>query len=278
MAPVTYIKETRQHISAMRGVMRYCMREDKTFDRQTGQRFVSGINCDGMNSILEFEATKAAHGKLDGINFYQYVQSFSPRENISYEKAHDIAREFAMKAWPGHEVQVTTHCDAKHIHSHFVINSVSFVDGRKLRQDPNTLKQLRAISDELCRAHGLSRLPPYEKGGNKMAAREWRAAQKGQSWKFRLMYDIGDAMKKSRTKEDFLILMKRKGYEVKWTAERKDITFACPNGMNCRGSRLHQERYRKENFEHEFQLRTKLTGAYLSGQSDRSQCSGNGSP
>ncbi len=73
MATVTYIKETRQHISAMRGVMRYCMREDKTWDEQSGQRLISGINCDGMNSILEFEATKAAHGKMDGINFYQYV-------------------------------------------------------------------------------------------------------------------------------------------------------------------------------------------------------------
>ena len=46
MATVTYIKEKKQQLGAMRGVMRYCMREDKTFDRQTGQRFVSGINCE----------------------------------------------------------------------------------------------------------------------------------------------------------------------------------------------------------------------------------------
>ena len=71
MATVTYIKETRQHISAMRGVMRYCMREDKTWDEQSQRYLISGINCDGMNSILEFEATKTAHGKMDGINFYQ---------------------------------------------------------------------------------------------------------------------------------------------------------------------------------------------------------------
>ena len=74
MATVTYIKETRQHLSAMRAVMAYCMREDKTWDEQSGQQLISGINCEGRNSILEFEATKAAHGKTDGINFYQYVQ------------------------------------------------------------------------------------------------------------------------------------------------------------------------------------------------------------
>ena len=98
MATVTYIKETRQHPSAMVSVMRYCLQESKTVDGVTGQRYVSGIGCDGLNSITEFLATKYAYGKLDGINFYQYVQSFSPRENISYEQAHNIAREFAMKA------------------------------------------------------------------------------------------------------------------------------------------------------------------------------------
>lgn len=137
MATVTYIKEAKQHISAMRAVMQYCQREDKTIDPQTGQRFVSGVNCNGANAFTEFVATKTAYYKLDGINFYQYVQSFSPRENITYQQAHAIGLEFAAKAWPGHEVQVTTHCDAQHIHTHFIVNSVSFETGMKLRQTPN---------------------------------------------------------------------------------------------------------------------------------------------
>ena len=278
MATVTYIKETRQHISAMRGVMRYCMREDKTWDEQSGQRLISGINCDGMNSILEFEATKAAHGKMDGINFYQYVQSFKPTENITPKQAHEIAMEFAARAWPGAEVLVTTHCDANHVHSHFIINSVNFQTGLKLRQDPNTLKFLRMVSDDICMAHGFSVLPKYEGGSKKMSAREWRAARKGQSWKFRLMYDVSDAMKKSQSKEDFVILMKRKGYEVKWTDERKDITFTCPNGMKCRGSRLHQEKFRKENIENEFRLRKEQFERYRNGSLDPSQWTGRGNP
>ena len=278
MATVTYIKETRQHISAMRGVMRYCMREDKTWDEQSGQRLISGINCDGMNSILEFEATKAAHGKMDGINFYQYVQSFKPTENITPQQAHEIAMEFASRAWPGAEILVTTHCDANHVHSHFIINSVNFETGLKLRQDPNTLKFLRLVSDDICMAHGFSTLPKYEGGGKKMSAREWRAAQKGQSWKFRLMYDVTDAMKKSQSKEDFIILMKRKGYEVKWTDEREDITFTCPNGMKCRGSRLHQERFRKDNIENEFRLRKEQFECYRNGSIDPSQWAGCGNP
>ena len=278
MATVTYIKETKQHLSAMRGVMRYCMRLDKTWDKLSQTRLVSGINCDGLNSILEFEATKATHGKMDGINFYQYVQSFKPTENITPQQAHKIAMEFAEKAWPGHEIQVTTHCDAAHIHSHFIINSVSFETGHKLRQDPYTLKNLRAVSDEVCLAHGFSILPKYEGGGRRMSNREWRAAQKAQSWKFRLMYVIGQTMQLSASKEDFILLMGRKGYEVKWTDERKDITFTCPNGMKCRGSRLHDAKYGKECFENEFRIRKEQYDLYFSGETDPSQWTGSGDP
>ena len=145
MATVTYIREKKQSLGAMKAVMRYCMKEEKIWDEQSGRNLISGINCDSRNTITEFLATKTAHRKLDGINFYQYVQSFSPRERLTPVQAHEIAKEFAERAWPGHEVQVTTHCDAAHIHSHFIINSVSYATGQKLRQNPATLKQLRKL-------------------------------------------------------------------------------------------------------------------------------------
>ena len=272
MATVTYIKEKKQHLGAMVAVMKYCAQNQKTRDELSEQKLVSGVNCDGSNAITEFLATKAAYNKTDGINFYQYVQSFHPRENITPQQAHQIAREFAEKAWPEYEVQVSTHCDAQHIHSHFVINSVSFVDGKKLRQDPNTLRQLRSISDQICKEHNLTILPPYQKGGRKLSAREYRAARKNQSWKFRLMYDINKAMEKSSSREDFVKLMNRAGYKVLWTHERKHITFTCPNGMKCRCNKLHDEKYLKENIEYEFTIREQ----YLAGKSDPEQRSGNG--
>ncbi len=156
----------------MRGVMAYCAQEKKTYDPESRRLLVSGVNCVGANAQQEFLATKRVYGKTDGTNFYQYVQSFSPEENLSPAEAHQIALEFAAKAWPGHEVLVTTHCDAPHLHSHFVINSVNFENGYKLRQSPNTLKILRAVSDEICCAHGLTVLEPYEKSGAKLSARE----------------------------------------------------------------------------------------------------------
>ncbi len=279
MATVTYIKETKQHVSAMKAVMRYCQREDKTTDPKTGVRYVTGLNCNGANSFTEFLATKTAYNKLDGINFYQYVQSFSPNENISYEQAHTIGLEFAAKAWPGHEVQVTTHCDAQHVHTHFLINSVSFETGTKLRQTPTTLRQLRQVSDEICMEHKLTVLPTYKRGGRKMSNREYRAAKKLQSWKLKLMFDIGNAMKTSVNREDFIQQMQRRGYEVWWSDERKYITYTCPNGMKCRCNKLHYDKYLKENLEHEFEQRKQILAGFVyggSGENERGSYGGAG--
>ena len=272
LATITYIKETRQRPSDMQRVMDYCMQEKKTWDEETNIRYVTGINCDGLNSVTEFEATKAAWNKDDGIRFYQYVQSFSPEENITHKQAHEIALEFASNAWPGHEVMVATHCDAAHIHSHFVINSVSFETGLKLRQHPTTLLELRQLNDEICAAHGFSTLKPYEKGGTKISAREYRAAVSGASWKFQLMYHIGEAMKRSPDKKTFVQEMKKLGYGVTWTEERKYITYTCPNGKKCRGIKLHEEKYKKEMMELEFTIRAEQAERYVAVATGTTQC------
>ena len=234
MATLNYIRETRQSASVMKRVIDYCTQDYKVTDPDSGRRYVSGIGCDGENSYTEFMATKKCFGKASGVFFYQYEQSFSPDERITPETAHTVALEFAERAWQGHEVLVTTHVDRHHLHTHFVINSVSYRDGSKLRQSPKTLEKLRALNDEICQAHGLSILEPYTGGGMHISAREYRAAMKGESWKFRLMASINHAMERSGNREDFIREMEGLGYQVRWTDERKYITYTCPNGMKCR--------------------------------------------
>lgn len=266
MATVNYIKEKKQTVSAMKGVMSYCSQEQKVRDPNTNRRLVSGVNCNGEDAFTEFMATKQAYGQTQGFQFYQYTQSFHPGEKLTPAEAHEIALEFAAQAWPGYEVQVCTHCDAAHIHSHFVINSVSFETGKKLRQNPNTLRQLRKLSDSICMAHGLTTLKPYEQSGKKLSTREYRAAAKGQSWKFQLMAAIQDAMRYSGSREDFAYQMKRRGYSMTWTRERKYITFHCPNGMKCRCLKLHDPKFMKGNIERELYIREQISNRILTGR------------
>ena len=125
MATVNVIPEAKQSPSAMRGLINYCLRKEKTFDVNSGRKLITGINCIGENAYEEFMTTKAVYHKETGMNFYHFSQSFPPEEKITPEQVHEVGIEFAKRAWPGHEVLVCTHMDETHLHSNFVVNSLS---------------------------------------------------------------------------------------------------------------------------------------------------------
>lgn len=277
MATVIFIKESKQTPSAMRGCIRYCVQEKKTVD-ENGRQYVGGVNCLGQHAYEEFMATKNLYGKACGTYFYQYVQSFLPGEIQSYEEAHRIGLEFAGKSFPGYEVLVATHLDAhddsgvQRVHNHFIVNSVSFEDGRKIHFTPNTLQELRKISDDICRDHGLSVLPPSERrNGQGIGTREYRATMRGEGWKFGLINDIDTAMTQAGDRREFCDILASVGYSVTWTDTRKYITFTCPNGMKVRDNKLHDNKYTKENLEYEFRIRKQITehaGSQPDGQTE----------
>ena len=144
--------------------------------------------------------------------------------------------ELAQREFPNFEVLVATHVDTGHFHNHLVVNSVSFQSGKKLHQSAADLQAHRMVNDEICAAHGLEILPPPQKRvkQKRMNTREYRSAAKGESWKFRLMNTIDQCMKYAATREEFISLMKSEGYEVRWTENRKNITYITPAGMKCR--------------------------------------------
>lgn len=131
----------------------------KAINYAAKDKIVSGINCpdDKKLACEQMNMTKELFDKEDGRLYKPYVQSFAPGE-VSPELAHKIGKEFAEKAFPGFEVIVGTHTESKSgvIHNHVVVNSVSFEDGHKIQTDKKDLERFKAISDDLCREHGLS--------------------------------------------------------------------------------------------------------------------------
>mgnify|MGYP004527346577 CR=1 FL=1 len=260
MATVTFIKYAKQSAGALGGVAAYVAQANKTM-QENGQQLVSGQNCTPPFAVREFLTTRAMHRKESPVWFYHYVQSFAPSEPVTGELAHELAKMFAAKAWPESEVLIATHIDREHIHSHFIVNSVCFGNGKMLRQGPGTLARLRPISDELCAAHGLSVLPRQEAKTQGLGAREYRSATKGESWKFRLINTIDECMKHAADRDAFVSLMESEGYAVRWESSRKYITYTTPDGLKCRDNKLHEEKYCKEVMEHEFRIRTEIVSA-----------------
>ena len=258
MATFTAVKNRGGGRGALSGVLRYTQQDEKTLWKV--QRLVTGWNCTAQSALSEMQLTKERYRKTNGRQYYHFVQSFAETDDLTPQEAHAIALELVQQEFPNFEVLVATHIDTDHLHSHLIVNSVSFQDGKKLHQSAADLQAHRLASDEICAAHGLDILPPPEKQvkQKRMGTREYRSAAKGESWKFRLMNTIDQCMRYAETREEFISLMESEGYQVRWTDSRKNITYTTPEGMKCRDDRLHETKYTKEVMEREFRIRAEI--------------------
>ena len=255
MPIIHFINNKIQTAGGMKNVLNYVSRKEKTVSED--KRFVTGVNCSPETAIAEMTATKNLYHKPDGRLYYHLVQSFPSGYEIEPELAHEIAVELAEKAFGKYEVVVATHIDREHIHSHLVMNSVSFEDGKKYHSNKDSVEQLMKLSDEICQRYGVHVLDAPKKKMNKdfLSDSEYRSAKRGESFKWELMNVINQVMKQAKSKKQFCYMMKQQGYSVRWEDNRKHITYTCPNGRRCRDNKLHGERYRKENMEYEFKTR-----------------------
>ena len=251
-------KRGTQSRAAMRGVMLYVMQEKKT--AWDGEPLVSGINCQPQSVYDDFLNTKLLYHKDGGVMFYHMVQSFPKGAAVDPQQAHEAARRLA-EYFDGCEVLVCTHVDREHIHSHCVINSVNFDTGKKLHMAKEQLQELMRRNDMICQEMGLPVFEATTQQTRGMGGAEYHTALKGQSWKLRLMNTIDECMKYAADKDAFVSLMASEGYAVRWESSRKYITYTTPDGMRCRDSKLHEEKYCKEVMEHEFRIRAEIVSA-----------------
>jgi len=255
MPIIHFINNKTQTAGGMKNVLNYVSRKEKTVSKD--KRYVTGVNCAPETALDEMTATKNLYHKADGRLYYHLVQSFPSGYDIEPELAHKIAVELAEKAFNRYEVVVATHIDREHIHSHLVLNSVSFEDGKKYHSNKESVEELMKLSDEICQRYGVHVLEAPKKKMNRdyLSDSEYRSAKRGESFKWELMNVINQVMKQAKSKKQFCYMMKQQGYSVRWEDNRKYITYTCPNGRRCRDNKLHGERYRKENMEYEFETR-----------------------
>ena len=257
MAIVHFVNYKRgtQSRAAMRGVMLYVMQEKKT--AWEGGPLISGINCQPQSVYDDFLNTKLLYHKDGGVMFYHMVQSFPKGAAVDPRQAHEAARRLA-EYFEGCEVLICTHVDREHVHSHCVINSVNFDTGKKLHMAKEQLQELMRRNDMICQEMGLPVFETAQQQSRGMSGAEYHTALRGQSWKLRLMNTIDECMKHAADKDAFVSLMASEGCAVRWESSRKYITYTTSDGLKCRDSKLHEEKYCKEAMEHEFRIRAKL--------------------
>ena len=195
----------------LKQAIEYVLNGDKTQE----QVLTAHLNCDPGFAYQQMMDTKRELGKLGGRQCYHIIQSFVPGE-ITPELALQIATEFAEKYLAGYQVVIGTHTDRHHIHSHILFNSVNHETGEKYHCSKNEYyQQIRAVSDRLCREHGLSVIIQGD-GQKSMSYIEWLRQSKGQpTYRSMLEADLKVSIEDANSIGDFFRLMERKGYEIK---------------------------------------------------------------
>ena len=186
--------------------IRYVENDDKTDQTM----FVSGINCSKHNAYNEMIAVKRRFGERGKNIAYHGYQSFAAGE-VTPEEAHAIGMETARKMWGArYQVVVTTHLNTDNIHNHFVINSVSFVDGKKFRNGIGDRLELRKISDAICAARNKSVIQSHRFYSNK---KEYWIRNSGKiTHRDMLRRDVDEALSKCCTFKEFEYYLKCLGY------------------------------------------------------------------
>ena len=234
----------------LKTIIDYVTRIDKT-----NANLITGKDCVDNSCLEEMKTVKEFYNKNDERQYIHIVQSFSQKDDLDYQKAHEIGIKLA-NYFQGFQVLVATHTDREHIHNHLIVNSVNFENGKKFNQSKNDMQKVKDYSDKLCKEVGLEIVEKKKYQGiyNK---NEYQVALKGQSWKMKLANAIDYSLEKSKNKTEFFKNMNKLGYQVLWTKKRKYITYTTPEGMKCRDNKLNDKKYLKEEMENAINGRIK---------------------
>lgn len=213
------------------------------------QFYVTGINCSEDNALEEMKATKMKFAKERGILAYHAFQSFAEGE-VTPEQAHKIGIQLAEELWGDRfEVIVSTHLNTKHIHNHFVLNSVSFVDGKKYRDNRSTYAIMRRTSDEICRENNLSVIEEKPCGKlNIDYSKYYSSYLQRDDYHTLVKADVDFAVKQAYSYNNFEDILIDMGYTITIRAGKISLCKP-PYKRNIRITRAFGEEYSIDNIE-----------------------------
>lgn len=221
-----YIKnpdKTKKEIcDGLKEVLTYTTQGYKTNEKE----FITGINCEPRTALQQMMNTKLSYNKMDGRLAFHAVQSFKPGE-LTPDECHKLGIQLAKQMWGNRfEVVVSTHLDKEHLHNHFVVNSVSWIDGMKYDNRGCDIQHFRELSDQLCTEHHLSVIDSPK--GKAASHYEWEAEKNNNLYLRKIIrHDIDVALSYARSLQQFQSELEKSGYRLKLTG--KHWTIRHPN-------------------------------------------------
>ena len=225
---------------SVKTVINYAAKDSK---KEKDESLFYGVNCADNPAVAAYQMqkTKELYGKTDGRQYKHYVLSFAAGE-IKIDDAKSYAKELATKCFGDRfEVACGIHINSagQKIHAHFVVNSVSFVDGKKLHFSKSDLNKFKNINDSIAKKYGLkvidrSRDAVEARGRPQMYDQKTYqqfCKKTKESWLAQCAVAVHNTLKNQpKDLMDFATQMQAKGWHVQ--VRGKNITFAAVNDKN----------------------------------------------
>lgn len=188
-------------------------------------------------AFYEMKNVKKQFFKTGGIECFHAIQSFAEKE-VTPEQAHEIGIKLAEELWGDRfQVIVSTHLNTDNIHTHFVLNSVSFLDGKRFCNTKKDYAIMRKTSDRLCEDYGLSVLKQEEKYNKYATSSLYKELMKD---------SIDYAIENSKDYNEFIKILQDLDYIV--TDKNNTLSIRRdPYKRNTRIERQFGNKYSKEN-------------------------------
>ena len=231
--------------------LNYVAKDSKTENKL----YVDGINCDPTKAREEFIKTKERFNKTKGIIAFHAIVSYKPGETTP-DEAHSVGLEIANQMWGDRfQVVVATHLDRDHLHNHFIINSVSMIDGKRYYDTRTSYAEFRRLCNQICREYNLSYMEEKKTiSGIDYLNYQKKSAQSNYSKQTKSDVDMAIALATSYN--EFISILENMNYEVIERANKLSVRDLEYN-RNIRIERRFGEDYTIDN------IKKRILGLYL---------------
>lgn len=138
-----YLKDTYEYIAAP--------------SKTDNGRLVTTYGCVSDKDPVAWMITvKRAWQKTNGKQGEHFIVSFPEDFDKTPNDLLEIMREIVEANFHGYSAVIAVHLDAIHLHSHVLLNSVSWENGMKFSQSPSDLNKLKLKINEILNNHGIN--------------------------------------------------------------------------------------------------------------------------
>lgn len=138
----------------LKNLVLYAVRADKCFNQNYGAQGIIKGTAEEM--YQQMMIVKRYFRKKSGRQSLHYVLSFDTNESeyIGIQEAMEIGYRLA-EYLHGFQIVFGIHTDTDDLHMHFIINSVSYINGKKINMGPTELQWMKNMVQQMVKGYSL---------------------------------------------------------------------------------------------------------------------------